>query len=153
MDRRFTASRMGRRFMRCRRPAARGLAAVETAIVLPVVLLLTFAAVDFGRIVHAYIAVSNAARCGATNGSMHEFTASTRSTWESRIRSAMEDEMAGLPGFAAANLQSEVSTTTDGDGLFEVTVRASYPFNTIVKWPGLPASATLSHAVVMRQIR
>jgi Flp pilus assembly protein TadG len=135
------------------RLTARGAAAVEMALVLPLVLLLTFAAVDFGRVVHAFLVVSNAARCGAEYGSMHEFTAYTRPSWESQIRSAMEDEMHGLKGFSATNLQSTYTTTTDSDGLFQLQIKASYPFATIVNWPGVPANVLLSHQVEMRQIR
>jgi Flp pilus assembly protein TadG len=135
------------------RRAAVGAAAVEMAFVLPLVLLLTFAAIDFGRIVHANLVVSNAARCGAEYGAMHEFTSYTRPSWEAQIRSAIEDEMAGLQGFSATNLQSTYTTTTDSDGLFQLKVRASYPFTTIINWPGVPAQVQLSHEIEMRQIR
>ncbi len=135
------------------RPRASGAAAVELAVVLPMVLLLTFAAVDLGRVVHAYLAVSNAARAGAGYGSMHEFTAYTRPSWESQIRSTIEDEMQGLHGFSAANLQSTYTTTTDSDGLFQVQVTVSYPFSTVIAWPGVPSQISLSHKVEMRQIR
>src|SRR5258708_3931374 len=94
----------------------RGTAAVEMALVLPLILLLAFAVADFGRVVHAYLVVSNAARCGAEYGSMHEFTAYTRSSWQAQIRSVIEGEMSGLQGFSATNLQSTCTTTTDGDG-------------------------------------
>lgn len=43
----------------------RGAAAVETALVLPVLLLVVFALIDFGRMVHAQIEVTEAAREGA----------------------------------------------------------------------------------------
>jgi Flp pilus assembly protein TadG len=136
-----------RRSRRC------GAAAVEMALVLPLVLLLTFAAVDFGRVVNAYLVVSNAARCGAEYGSMHEFTAYTQSTWQAQVQSAMTAEMQGLQGYSAANLQSTITSTTDGNGLFVLSVTASYPFTTIVNWPGIPAQVQLSHQVTMRQIR
>jgi Flp pilus assembly protein TadG len=135
------------------RPAAVGAAAVEMAFVLPLVLLLTFAAIDFGRVVHAYLVVSNAARCGAEYGAMHEFTTYTRPSWEAQIRSTVEDEMAGLQAFSATNLQTTYATTTDTDGLFQLKVRASYPFTTIINWPGVPAQVQLSHEITMRQIR
>jgi Flp pilus assembly protein TadG len=131
----------------------RGAAAVEMALVLPLILLLAFAVADFGRVVHAYLVVSNAARCGAEYGSMHEFTVYTRSSWEAQIRSVMEGEMSGLQGFSATNLQSTYTTTTDSDGLFQVRVGATYPFTTIVSWPGIPAQVLLSHQVEMRQVR
>jgi Flp pilus assembly protein TadG len=135
------------------RRRAQGAAAVEMAIVLPFVLLLTFAAIDFGRVVHAYLVVSNAARCGAEYGAMHEFTPYTRSSWESQIRSAMVDEMSGWKGFSSADLSSSYVTTIDSDGLFQLKVKASYPFTTIIGWPGVPSQLQLSHEVEMRQMR
>jgi Flp pilus assembly protein TadG len=144
-----------RRFSGRRNPpdARRGLAAVETAIVLPVVLLLTLATIDFGRIVYAYLAVSNAANAGAEYGAMHQFTSYTQSYWQSQIQSAIQNEMQNLNGFSPANLQTSYSTTTDSAGLYQLTVSVSYPFSTIVNWPGIPNQVQLSHQVVMRQLR
>jgi len=53
------------RIMPAGRRAQRGQTLVETALVLPVLLLLIFALVDFGRGVYAWTAISNAARDGA----------------------------------------------------------------------------------------
>jgi Flp pilus assembly protein TadG len=126
---------------------------VEFALVLPLLLLLTLAAVDFGRVVYAYLVVSNAARCGAEYGAMHGFTSYTQSSWQAQVQAAETGEMQNLSGFAAANFQAAVSTTTDGDGLYQIAVTASYPFSTIVSWPGVPSAVQLSRQVVMRQIR
>lgn len=131
----------------------RGVAAVEMAIVAPVLLLFALAAVDFGRIVHHYTVVSNAARAGAEYGSMHGFTTFTRSTWEASVRAAVGDEMQSLANLTSGDLTVEVATTVDGDGLFRCAVQASYPFRTIIDWPGLPAITQLSHRVEMRRIQ
>jgi hypothetical protein len=48
----------------------RGAAAVETAIVLPLLLLLIFGLVDFGRMLNAQIVVTEAAREGARAGAL-----------------------------------------------------------------------------------
>lgn len=131
----------------------RGAAAVEMAIVEPVLLLFALAAVDFGRVVHHYTVVSNAARAGAEYGSLHGFTTFTRAAWEAGVRAASVDEMLNLPNYSAGDVAIDVVTTTDGDGLFRVAVSASYPFHTIVAWPGLPTATQLSHRVEMRQIQ
>ena len=135
------------------RERTRGAAAVEFAIVLPLLLTLTFAAVDFGRVIHAYLIVSNAARCGAEYGSLHGFTSYSQASWQAQVLAAATAEMQNLPGYSAANCQTACTTTTDSDGLFQVTVTASYPFTTVVSWPGVPSAVQLSHQVVMRQIR
>ncbi len=54
--------------MRRRHSDRRGQALVEFALVLPVLLLLTLVAVDFGRLFFSYIQVNNAAREGAAYG-------------------------------------------------------------------------------------
>ena len=130
-----------------------GAATVEMALVLPVVLLFAFACVDFGRVVHAYVVVSNAARCGAEYGSMHKFTTYTHPFWESEVRLAIEQEMEGLASFDAGNLQTTLTTSTDADGLFRLDVEVRYPFQTVVHWPGVPSQTVLNHRVSMRQIR
>jgi Flp pilus assembly protein TadG len=136
------------------RPAGRrGIAAIELAVVLPLVLLFAFAVVDFGRVVHTYITLANAARCGAEYGSMHNFTEYTYDFWESQVRLAIQQEMEGLSGVSPENLQSTVVTTTDNDGLFRVAVDTTFPFRTVVRWPGVPSEVRLRRQVVMRQIR
>ncbi len=141
------------RALRVRRRAVVGAAAVELAVLLPFLLLLVFGVADFGRVVHAYLAVSNSARVGAEYGSMHEVTALSRSSWEAQIRSTIDSEMQGLSGYSPGNLQATYDTTTDSDGLTQVTVSVTYPFTTLVNWPGIPQATTLAHSVTMRQIR
>ena len=131
----------------------RGAATVEFALVLPVVMLFALACADFGRVVHAYVVVSNAARCGAEFGGMHKFTDFTQPHWEAELRTQVEAEMQTLSGFEVGNLESTVTTSEDSDGLAEVTVTVRYPFRTAVTWPGVPTQVDLNHRVVMRQIR
>ena len=47
----------------------RGHAAVEFALILPLLVTIIFACIDLGRFAHTYIAVTNAARAGAGFGS------------------------------------------------------------------------------------
>jgi Flp pilus assembly protein TadG len=130
-----------------------GTATIEMAIVTPLLMTFALAATDFGRVVHAYHVVSNAARSGADNGSRHGFTTHSRAAWEAAIRQAAVDEMQGLGGFQDANLQIATDVTTDADGLFRAAVTVDYPFQTAVAWPGLPNSVSLRHRVEMRRIR
>ena len=50
---------------------AHGQAMVEFALVIPVMLLLVFGVVEFGRAYYTYSALTNAARKGARYGSLH----------------------------------------------------------------------------------
>src|SRR5438105_4061825 len=69
-----------------------GAAAVEFAIVLPVLVTVLLGATDFGRFSYSAIAVANAARAGAAYGSMNSFSSSV-SAWQTGIQNAVTDEM------------------------------------------------------------
>jgi Flp pilus assembly protein TadG len=128
-------------------------ATVELAVLVPLLLLLAFACVDFGRVMHAFVTVANAARCGAAYGAMHNYTDYTRSFWEAEVRRAIEEEMAGLDGFDVNKLTSTVTTSTDDDDLFRVDVEVVYPFEAAVAWPGIPRHVQMRRRVEMRQVR
>ena len=63
-------------FLRRRRTPRRGQALVETAIILPILLLLLVVAVDFGRVFFGWVALNGAARVGA------DYAAQWSSAWE-----------------------------------------------------------------------
>lgn len=134
-----------------RRGRRQGLAMAEMAIICPLMLLLAFATTDFGRVIYAYVTVSNAARVGAEYGALHGFTSYSQATWQSQMRQAIDYEMQGLPGYQPANLQVAITTTTDAAGIAQVKVELTYPFNTIINWAGIPSAVTLDHAVEMRR--
>lgn len=54
-----------------RRPRQRGQTLVEFALVSPIFLLIVFSAIDVGRLVYAYTAISSAARDGARTASLN----------------------------------------------------------------------------------
>src|SRR6266849_1197925 len=80
------------------RPARQGTAAVEFAIILPVVMVLVLGCIDFGRFPHSYIAVTNAARAGAGFGSVNPYTTATATTWKADIKQAFFEDMGKLDG-------------------------------------------------------
>jgi Flp pilus assembly protein TadG len=53
------------------RPAARGQALVELALVVPILFFLSLAAIDLGRVFYSLITVTNAARAGAMEAAYH----------------------------------------------------------------------------------
>jgi Flp pilus assembly protein TadG len=135
-----------------RRPQ-QGVAATELALTLPIVLLFAFAGADFGRIALFDQVVSNAARTGAESGAIHKFTAFTRPDWEADVQQAVMDEISNIPNFDASKLAYKLSTTTDADGLERIVVDVSYPFRTIVAWPGLSTEVTLHQRFEIREFR
>jgi Flp pilus assembly protein TadG len=130
-----------------------GTAATEFAIVLPMLMLLVLGGVDFGRIAFYSEAVSNAARAGAEAGGTRRFTAETRAAWETKVQQVVTEEMQNVPHFDAARLESNVSTSTDSDGIVRVVVDVTYPFDTVVNWPVLPHEVKLHEYVQYRQFR
>jgi Flp pilus assembly protein TadG len=142
-----------------RRPLRRRAgAAAEFALITPLLVTMVLGAVDFGRFAYNYIAVTNAARAGASYGMMNNYTASTQSAWTAGITQAAKDEMTQQVGSGnIGSLSVTVTTSQDANGLRRVQVTASYPFTTIVNWQwtgmGLPHTMSLSRKVEMRLIR
>ena len=139
---------MGRRDARRRR----GVAAVELALILPVLITIVLGCVDFGRFAHTHIAVTNAARVGAAYGAVTPVTPNTQNTWEEKLRERVVAEMGD--GFNPELIVVDPPVITiEADNLRRVRVQVSYPFQMLVDWPLLPGSITLTRAVEMRVIR
>lgn len=120
----------------------RGAAAVEFALVLPIVLLLLFGIVEFGRGYNAKITLTHAAREGA------------------RAAAIGDDDVLATVQNAAEPLLSisgDEVTVTDADGNTistctsgPVTVTVSETYDIILPIPGLGSSITLSSKGTMR---
>jgi len=141
-----------------RKPCRHGLATVEFALVLPLLMLIILGCVDFGRFAYTYIAVTNASRTGASFGALNPFTPATQTTWTNGVYQKVLEDMSALMA-ADPELVLEVSSsripliTEDSGGLWRVRVQVTYPFKCIVPWPGIPSQVNLTRAVEMRGIR
>lgn len=141
---------------RCQNPiqvagGRRGAAAVEAALVLPVLAVFLFGCADFGRAIHAQIAITNAARVGAEYGATHRFNAATRPAWEARLRESVLEEAASLAGLDPDALDIVIEIDEPAPDDLRVRVLAAYPYRTAVSWPGLPDTLVLRHQATMRQ--
>jgi Flp pilus assembly protein TadG len=97
----------------------RAVAAVEAAVVLPLLVIFLAAIVDLGRLAKVTNALSNAARNGAQYGSANT-TAAADST---SIRAAAVTEMAYLPKVTGTNPTVTATTVTNsGTKFIQVTV-------------------------------
>lgn len=130
-----------------------GLAATEFAIAGPLLLLLALGGADFGRVMHHYQIVAAAARSGAENAAAHGFTQFSRPFWEAEVRLATVDTMSALPDFNEASLGYSLSERFDTDGVMRFTVDVSYPFRTLIAWPGIPQEFTMRDQVEFRRFR
>jgi Flp pilus assembly protein TadG len=115
---------------------------VELAVLLPFLLFIFVAAVDFGRIFYYEVAVTNCARSGALYGS----TDATHAADTQGIQTAAVAEAPELTSI----LTVSSTTGTDSAGNPFVAVKVTYPFKTITNFPGIPSSATVSRTVQMR---
>jgi Flp pilus assembly protein TadG len=131
-----------------------GAVLIEFALVLPILITIVLAAIDFGRFAHSHMAVTNSARVGAGYASMHPFTAGTQALWQANVRDSIKKEMQGLVNYNDGQLtMTAPQVTTDSDGQKRVRIEVKYPFNTLVNWPLLPHSFLMTRAVEMRFIR
>ena len=160
-------SSRGRQYRKLRR--SRGSALVEAALLMPVMFLMLFGTMDFGRIFYTGVAVASAARAGVQYAT---FTPGNAGNFDG-IKQAAQNDAAnqGLPAqlitvtaktFCQCVANSSTTLTYNSctvttcsliavvppPSYSEVTV--AYTFNTLVNWPGIPSSSTITRTARMR---
>lgn len=128
-----------------------GVAAVEFAIILPLLITILLGATDFGRFSHSTIGIANAARCGAGTASMNPYSA--KDAWTAKVTQAVKNELSQSTAFDDSKLIVTTTNIAESGGLRRVSVQVTYPFETIIQWPFLPSTFNLRHTVVMRGLR
>lgn len=136
--------------MRARDPsrrasARRGVAAVELAIVLPILLFFFLVALDFGRVYYGSLTSANSAR----NGALYEsYSRPAGAPQEFRYTSAKNAAAAD-----ASNLtfdpNNDVSVTNSSG---KVTVTVTHRFRTVTNYFNLPSPVSVPRKVVMREV-
>jgi len=82
-----------------------GVALVEFAMVLPLLLVLAFGIIDFGRAFQTWITLTNAAREGARLGTVSQDAQAVRQRCESTAGvSGVSCSVSGLPGITGQNV-------------------------------------------------
>lgn len=122
-----------------------GAAAVEMAIILPLMLLLVFGIIDFGRMLNAQIEVSAAAREGARWAAMGQTGVPARAALAAPNLSGMSTSVTACPATPALTSNATVVTT--------YTFQFITPFGNFKNFFGGPAGAstkTLTGRGVMR---
>jgi Flp pilus assembly protein TadG len=139
-------SRSHRRTAPAQEPRRRATAATELALLLPWLVIIFGATVDFSRVCRAYEVVTWAARDGAYYGSMSA-TNSTNTTGIQTAAQADAGDLNPLPTIA-----STTGSDTDSKGVSYnyVEVTATYTFTTLTQIPGIKHSYTLAHTVRMQ---
>jgi Flp pilus assembly protein TadG len=101
----------------------RGAAAVEFALLLPLLLLILFGLIDFGRALNAQITLTQAAREGARLASLGNYTSAQICT---RVVTAATSLSLTCTNVTVTNCPSSSSSTGVGTG--DGVVQVSYPF-------------------------
>jgi len=141
--------------------SGRGAIALELALILPLLLLVSLACIDFGRFPTTSIAVRNAARVGAQfvretiypvlppNPDQNPVPATADVTaaqelWKTRLGSAVRDELIKLGGYSRDRVTLNLTVEDPGVGQphpervpYRVKVEVSYRFEPLVTVYGL----------------
>jgi len=137
---------------------SRGVAAIEFAIIAPILVLLMVCTVDLGQGIYRKMQVQNAAQAGAQYAAVHGFTASSISaavtnatTFSGISASPSPTQFCGCPSVTGVTSASCNSTCTGGisSGTY-VTASAQATYTTILPYPLLPTSFTFAAQSTVR---
>jgi len=131
----------------------RAAAAVELAVVLPLLLTLLLFGADFGRVIHERIAVANAARMGAEYAAGHPYRPNDVAAWEEEVHQAVLDELANTSSVDPSMVNTDIVIDDEGNQSYSATVEVSLPFRTIVDWPATPSEVLLRTEFKWRRYR
>lgn len=127
-----------------RRARRRGLAAVEVALLLPLLVFVCMATIDFARVVYALVALQNCAR----NGALYEFYKasgnSVPASWTDLKTAVQADEgnlSVTIPKTYGGNA-NPYSPQSSSNNYVTVTVQCSFTLLTLGSDQGLPAIGT-----------
>lgn len=119
-----------------RRPGA---AALELALLLPLLCFLFVIAVDYARVFYFTMTVTNCARSGAIYGSQNPTTANDQS---GIVTASIMDA-----GNLSAGQLTVTSSTDSVSSPTYVIVTVTYPFSTITNFPGITSTTNISRSV------
>jgi Flp pilus assembly protein TadG len=142
----------------------KGGAMIEFALVFPLLLLLCLGATDFGRLFFNAVTLANAASVGAFHGAQNNVTAAQSALMVTRAEQDANnlDGVNGTaalfcecPGSPAAQVDCSLATDATacpGYGPPRAYVRTDLQqtFNTVVNYPGIPASTVVRRTAFMR---
>ena len=137
-----------------RRPKRRGLAAVELAVLLPLLLFMCMVTIDFARVIYAMVIMQNCAR----NGALYEFYKaagySLPSTWTS-LSTAVNSDAGNLtltiPSTYGSNA-NPYSPKSATNNYVTVTVQSTFTLLTLGSedsFPSIGSTMTLTQSVSM----
>ena len=129
-----------------------GVALVEFAVVLPLLALLLFGVIDFGRYAYSAIVAANAARAGVEYGAQNLVTAADTTGQQNAALADAQNlpSLTATPSAPFCMSGGAVVACTASGASYYVQVDTSGTFKPWVKWPLLPATVTVSGSATMR---
>jgi Flp pilus assembly protein TadG len=157
MLRSITDKRLGRLPRRLARQAG-GNAALEMALIAPVLVLLLVGIADFGMAVYRKMQVQHAAQAGAEYAMVHGFSSSAITSTVTAATAFTGITASPAPAQSCGCVSgTTVAAATCGTNCASgtaagtyVTVSAQGSYATIIPYPGIPSSFTLTAASVVR---
>jgi Flp pilus assembly protein TadG len=134
----------------------KGGAAVELAVLFPVILLILIGIVDYGRVFYTWVQVSNAARAGAEWGgqSFVYETATDSMTALAKVDGADAGTLTPVASYfcECGGIANATCTLCAGGAAPEVYTKVviSKTVNMFLAYPGLPATVTISRTAYFR---
>lgn len=125
--------------------AEEGQSVVETALSLPLLILVLLGVADGARLLLAGVVLQTAVMAGAQYGALSPQSATDFPGIDAAVRNEMRFPQAG-PNNPAITL----ATSTDANGELRVNVYGTFTLTTIFGYPGLPQSFTLSRAATLQ---
>ena len=133
--------------------AEQGASSVELALLMPFLMLVLLGTVDLGRSMYAALCVTNAATAGAQYGAQNNGKTSDYAGMNAAAMSAGRDLGSALvttarrycecPGNVSVNCLTGTCNSGYGAPQVYVAVDASTTFQTLFRYPGIPASISV----------
>lgn len=126
------------------RKVRRAAATVELAFVLPLLLFLFVAGMDYARVFQAAVIVSNCARNGAL------YASDSNVAFSLPYETVEEAVAADASGLTPLTVSIQEGVDLHGYGWVEVTVK--YPFRTVIALTGIASQIDITRRVRMRKL-
>lgn len=123
----------------------RGAATVELSLVLPLLAFLFVIGLDYSRVFYASVIVANCARNGALYAS--DENVADRSLYEDLQQAVQADASDLTEPLTVSSVEG-----TDAAGYARVEVTVTYPFRTVLSYPGIPSTVNITRIVHMRKV-
>jgi len=137
---------------------ARGAAVIELAVAIPLLLLLTVGAADFGRAFYQSVTISHAAETGAVYGAQNNITSGHNSEMTQMARDDAADvgtvtvtptRVCKCPNGAEVNCVTGACTGYGAPRVY-VSCQVQKSFNGLTRFPGMPNGFMVRRKVFMR---